>query len=153
VVPLGTTLPKSQESWTQFLKKIPSTYTLVYLIGLGELCFPHLCTHLWKIMNTQKPIICISILNLEQLLVILDPIYDFFSCLFSICTRNGSKLIIKTTKGENFYHLCSWHQSPFKTSQFWFQKFLIKWKLIQSIIYKRHWVVWHLKYFLKINIK
>jgi hypothetical protein len=25
--------------------KISSTYTLVYLIGLGGLCFPHLCTH------------------------------------------------------------------------------------------------------------
>jgi hypothetical protein len=45
VVPLRTTLPKSRESWTQFFLKIPSTYTLVYFIGLGGLCFPHLCTH------------------------------------------------------------------------------------------------------------
>jgi hypothetical protein len=45
VVPLGTTLPKSHESLSQFLKKIPSIYTLVYLIGLGGLCVPHICTY------------------------------------------------------------------------------------------------------------
>jgi hypothetical protein len=45
LVPLGTTLPKSQESWTQFKNKIPSIYTLVYFIGLGGLYVPHLFTH------------------------------------------------------------------------------------------------------------
>jgi hypothetical protein len=48
--------------------KMPSTYTLVYLIGSSGLCFPHLCTHSWKIMNTQKPIICINILILKPFL-------------------------------------------------------------------------------------
>ncbi len=44
VVPLGTTLPKSQKVGPNLKNKIPSTYTLVYLIGLGGLCVPHLCT-------------------------------------------------------------------------------------------------------------
>jgi hypothetical protein len=48
--------------------KVLSTYTLVYLIGVGGLCFPHLCTHSWKIVNTQKIIICINILILEPFL-------------------------------------------------------------------------------------
>jgi len=32
---------------------------------------------------------------------------DIFSCLFSTCTREWSKQIIKITKDENSYHLCS----------------------------------------------
>jgi len=75
----------------------------------------------------------------------------FFSCLFSTWTKEWSKIAIKTTKGENSYHLCSWHQCPFEASQSWFQKFITKSKLIQSIIYKRHQVGWHLEYFQKIT--
>jgi len=139
VIPLGTTLPKSQENWTQ-LKKLKFhrfTYTLVYLIRLGKLCFPCLCTHSWKIMNTQKPIRCINILILEPFLTQFMTFFSFkcfhiytlviFSCLFSACTREWSKLVIKTTKGENSYHLCFWHQWPFKTSWSWLQKFIAKW--------------------------
>ncbi len=62
---------------------------------------------------------------------------DIFSCLFSTCTREWSKLVINTTKCENSCHLCSWHQWPFGASQSWFQKFITKSKLIQSIIYKK----------------
>jgi hypothetical protein len=72
---------------------------------------------------------------------------DTFSCLFSTCTREWSKLVIKITKGENSYHLCSWHQWPFGASWSWFQKIIIKSKLIQWIIYKRQQVSLHLKYF------
>jgi hypothetical protein len=51
-----------------FKNKILSTSTLVYLIGVGGLCFPHLCTHSWKIMNTKEPTICINILIPEPFL-------------------------------------------------------------------------------------
>jgi hypothetical protein len=116
VVPLGTTCQNCKKVGPNFKNKISSIYTLVYLIGLGGLCVPHLCTHLWKIMNTQKPIICINILILEPSLTHSEFFsfkcpytytLDIFSCLFSTCTREWSKLIIKTTKGENSYHLCS----------------------------------------------
>jgi hypothetical protein len=81
-------------------------------------------------------------------------ILDIFSCLFSTCcTKEWSKLVIKITKGENSYHLCSWHQWPFRTSRSWLQKFITRWKLIQSIIYKKHQVGWHLKYSLKLTSK
>jgi hypothetical protein len=80
-------------------------------------------------------------------------ILDIYFCLFSTCTREWSKSVIKTTKGENSYHLCFLHQWPFGTSWYWFQKIIIKWKLIQSIIYKRHQVGWHLKYSQKIASK
>ncbi len=135
--------------------KISSTYTLVYLIGLSGLCFPHLCTHSWKIMNTQKPIICINILIPKLFLThsrffsskcLYTYTLDIFSCLFSTCTREWSKLIINITKDENNYHLCSWHQWPFKTSWSWLKKFITKGNLIESIIYKRHQVSWHLIY-------
>jgi len=43
--------------WLNLRNKIPSTYTLVYLIGLGGLCVPHLCTHSCKIMNTPTNIL------------------------------------------------------------------------------------------------
>jgi hypothetical protein len=128
------------------------------MIGLCGLCVPHLCTHLWKIMNTQKRIICINILIhdpfLTQFLIFLKRCpytytLNIFSYLFRTCTREWSKLVIKTTNGENSYHLCSWHQWPFGASWSWFQKFIIKSKLIQSIIYKKHQVGWHLKYFQK----
>jgi len=134
---------------------------LVYLIGLGGLCVPHLCTHSWKVMNTQKHIICINILiswTIRDLYLTKLLIFIFFKCpyiytlyvyIYSTCTREWSKLVIKTTNGENSYHLCSWHQWPFGASQFWFQKFITKSKLIQSIIYKRHQVGWHSKYFEK----
>jgi hypothetical protein len=65
-IPLGGTtrnhLAKTTWKLDLILKnKIPSTYTLVYLIIIGGKCFPHLFTHSWKIMNTQKLIICINI--------------------------------------------------------------------------------------------
>ncbi len=78
---------------------------------------------------------------------------DILSCLFKTCTREWSKLVIKTTKGENSYHLCSWHKWPFGASWSWLQKFITKSKLIQSIIYKRHQVGWHLKYSQKLTSK
>ncbi len=87
------------------------------------------------------------------LLTVLTYTLHIFSCLFSTCTREWSKLVFKTTKGENNYHLCSWHQWPFRTSWSWFQKFIIKWELIQSIIYKRHQVKLAFEVFLKINIE
>jgi hypothetical protein len=49
--------------------KIPSIYTLVYFIRLGGLCFSHLCTQSWKIINTQKPIVCINNLIHESFLI------------------------------------------------------------------------------------
>jgi hypothetical protein len=92
---------------------------MVYLIGLGGLYFPRLCTHSWKIMNIQKPIICINIiLILEPFLIQLLSFLkkcpytytlDFFSFLFSTCTKEWSKPVIKIIKGENSYHLHSWH--------------------------------------------
>jgi hypothetical protein len=42
---------------------------------------------------------------------------------------------------------------PLGASQSWFQKFVTKSKLIQSIIYKRHQVGWHLKYSQKLISK
>jgi hypothetical protein len=78
---------------------------------------------------------------------------DIFSCLFSARTREWSKLVIKTTKGENSYHLCFWHQWPFGNSWSWLQKFITKWKLIQSIIYKKNSSRLAFKVFLKINIQ
>jgi len=102
--------------------KFSFIYTLVYLIGLGGLHFPHLCMHSWKIMNTQKPIICINwFLNCFWLFSFkysYTYTLDIFSCLFSTCTREWFKLVIRIlTKCENSYHLCSWHQWPFRTSQ------------------------------------
>jgi hypothetical protein len=148
-----------------FRNKISFTYTLLYLIGLGGLCVPHLFTHSWKIMNTQKHLICINILIIEPFLTHLNPIpnlfifkcpytytIDIFSCLFSTCIREWSKLVIKALKGENNYHLCSWHQSPFKASQSWFLKFMTKSKLIQSIICKKTSSRLAFEIFSKINI-
>jgi len=106
-----------------------------------------------------ETIICINIL-------ILEPFLTFFSfkcpytytlnmyfCLFNTCIREWSKLVIKITKDENSYHLCSWHQWPFRTSWSWFQKFITKWKLIQSIIYKKTSSRLAFEVFLKINIQ
>jgi hypothetical protein len=89
-------------------------------------------------MNTHKHIICINILILDYSWPILDPIpnfsllkcpyiyiIDIFSCLFSTCTREWSKVIIKTT---NYW--------PFMASKSWLQKFITKSKLIHEIIYK-----------------
>jgi hypothetical protein len=156
VVPLGNHLAKITWKLDPIFFSISSTYALVYLIGLGGLCFPHLCTHSWKIMSTQKPIICINILILNpfftQFLTFLKIKCPYtytlviFSCLFNTYTREWSELTIKIKKDENSYHLCSWHQWPFKTSWSWLQKSITKWKLIQSTIYKRHHVGWHLKY-------
>jgi hypothetical protein len=78
---------------------------------------------------------------------------DIFSYLLNTCTREWPKLVIKTTNSENSYHLCYWHQWPFGASWSWFQKFITKSKLIQLIIYKRHQVGWHLKYFQKLTSK
>ncbi len=123
VVPLGTTVPKVRPN---LRNKILFTYTLINLIGLGGLCFPHLCTNSWNIISTQKPIICINILIHEPFLTHSWPNFwlfsfkclytynytlDIFSYLFYTWTIwEWSKLVIKITKDENSYHLCYWHQ-------------------------------------------
>jgi hypothetical protein len=117
-------------------------------------------------MNTQKCITCINILIPKPFLTHFWPNYwlfsfkcpynytlDIFSCLFNTCTRKWSKLVIKTTTGENSYHSCSWHQWPFGVLGFQFQKFITKSKLIQSITYKKHQIDWHLKYFQNLTSK
>jgi len=48
--------------------------------------------------------------------------------------------------------ICVLDQWPFGASRSWFQKFITKSKLIQSIIYKRQ-VGWHLKYSQKLASK
>jgi len=110
-------------------------------------------------MNAQKPIICINILILKPFLTHLfiylkKNLYtytlDFFHVYLIHGQGNDKKIVLKITKDENNYHLCSSHQWPFKTSRHWFKKLITKWKLIQSIIYKRHQVGWHLKYSLKL---
>jgi hypothetical protein len=136
------------------------------LIRLGGLCVPHLCTHSWKITNTQKCITCINIFIPKPFLTHYWAKYwlfsfkypyiyalDVFSCLFNTCTREWSKLVIRTTKGENSYHLCFWHQWPFGASRSWFQIFITISKLIQSIIYRKHQIGLHMKYFKKIPSK
>jgi hypothetical protein len=143
-------------------KTIPSTYTLVYFIGLGGLCFPHLCTHSWKIMSTQKPIICINIFISKPFITQFSIFFSFkcpyaykldiFSCLFNRCIREWSKIVIKITKGENNYHLCSWHQWPLGISLSWLPKFITKWKMIKLIIYKKISSRLAFEVFLKINI-
>jgi len=77
----------------------------------------------------------------------------FFSCLFNTWTREWSKLIIKIKQDENNYHLCSSRQWPFKTPQSWFKKFITKWKLIKSIIYKKTSSRLAFEIFLKISIQ
>jgi hypothetical protein len=62
---------------------------------------------------------------------------DLFFLLILYMHKEWSKLVIKTTRGENSYCLCFWHQWPFGVSKSWFQKFINKSKLIQSIIYKK----------------
>ncbi len=120
------------------------------MIRLSGLCVPHLCTHSWKITNTQKCITCINIFIPKPLLTHYWPNYWLFSfkypyiyalyvfsCLFNTCTREWSKLVIRTTKGENSYHLCFWYQWPFGASRSWFQIFITISKLIQLIIYNK----------------
>jgi hypothetical protein len=124
------------------------------------MCFPPMHT-LMKNNDIQKRIICINILIpkpfLTQFLIFFSfkcpYTLDIFSYLYSTCTREWSKLVIKTTNGENNYHLCFWHQWPFGASQSWFQKFIIKSKLVQSIIYKKTSSKLTFEVFSKINIQ
>ncbi len=110
-----------------------------------------------------KPIICINILIPEPFLTQFLTFFSFkcpytytldiFSYLFNTCRREWSKLIIKTIMVKIVIICVLDINGPFGASQFWFQKFITKSKLIQSIICKRHQVSSHLKYSQKLTSK